>query len=167
MKIFVFGPVGSGKTYLSKKLARLLHIPLHELDHDFFSFEKGNAKNMEKRINHITCITHKDSWIIEGMYQDPWVKDVISRADIVLILLPSRLKRSINIINRTMRRMLHLEKYERESTIPLLIQLLHMSWSFETERLEEFLSWCESNAKTPVVIKTSEDVFSLLENFLI
>lgn len=87
----ILGPSGSGKSYLSKILSKMLKIKPYDLD-DIFWLKKAERKydvkrNEQERDNLLKQITKKDSWIIEGCYSS-WVESSIKRSDLVIWLDP-------------------------------------------------------------------------------
>ena len=50
-KIYIIGPVGSGKTTLAKKLAHKLNIKYYELDKVAWDDEHGNIKNDRQNLH--------------------------------------------------------------------------------------------------------------------
>jgi len=66
-KILVLGAPGAGKSYLSKKLASSLEIPLYHLDQYFWK-EGWNPIENEDFRNHCSAIVQEDSFIMDGNY---------------------------------------------------------------------------------------------------
>ena len=86
MKIFIVGPVASGKTTLARKLSELLDIPYFELDsivHDDYNSIKRSEDEQRSLINKI--IRDNKEWIIEGMPRTHL--DVISANATLIIYL--------------------------------------------------------------------------------
>ncbi len=90
-KIHILGTSGSGKTFLSKKLSKLLKIKVYDLD-DIFWLRKGARKydikrNKKERNRLLKEIIKKKKWIIEGCYSS-WIEDSIKKSDLVIWLDP-------------------------------------------------------------------------------
>lgn len=67
-KILVIGSPGSGKSYFSKKLSKILNIPVYHLDliywhENWVSMPKEEFEKKQKEI------MEQDNWIIDGNYQ--------------------------------------------------------------------------------------------------
>ncbi|MDC5707639.1 adenylate kinase [Vibrio europaeus] len=65
-KIAVFGKPGSGKSSLSKQLALIKHLPLHQLDSIAFR-KDGAAEIREVFDKKHRDILSEDNWIIDGL----------------------------------------------------------------------------------------------------
>ena len=67
-KIYIIGPVGSGKTTLSKLLSKKYNIKKHELDKIVWDDDNGNTKRTDKEINRLfNSIINDKAWIIEDV----------------------------------------------------------------------------------------------------
>lgn len=84
-RISVVGTTGSGKSHVSRILAGLLHLQVHELDELKDSLLGGgqlDAYEFTRRVEDLTCL---DEWIIDGHYVA--VRDIIwQRADTVVLI---------------------------------------------------------------------------------
>ena len=52
-KIYIIGPVGSGKTTLARFLSNKYHIDYYELDKVVFDDDNGNVKRTDEEISKI------------------------------------------------------------------------------------------------------------------
>ena len=85
-KIYIIGPVGSGKTTLARTLSKKLNIKYHELDKIVWDDDAGNIKrNPDKKKKLFDDILNDENWIIEDVGRDIF-KRGISEADIVYYL---------------------------------------------------------------------------------
>ncbi|WP_415884219.1 adenylate kinase [Neptuniibacter sp. QD34_54] len=87
-KVAVFGKPGSGKSTLSKTLAKVTGLPLHQLDSLFYqkSGEPVARKTFDKAHEDILA---SDSWIIDGLGPLGAFKQRLDAADtLVYIDLP-------------------------------------------------------------------------------
>ncbi|MEK6913904.1 MAG: AAA family ATPase [Nanoarchaeota archaeon] len=91
-RIYILGASGSGKSFISKKLSKILRISVYDLDDLFWKHgkeRKYDVKRDEKERNNLLKeITKKDKWIIEGCYSS-WIEDSIRKSDLVIWLDPS------------------------------------------------------------------------------
>jgi len=108
-RIHIFGACGSGKSFLSKKLSKILRLPVYDLDDIFWKKgkeRKYDVKRDEKeRARLLKKLVKKDKWIIEGCFSS-WVDDSIKRSDLVVWLNPPFHLLSYRLISRFMRRKL-------------------------------------------------------------
>ena len=81
-KIYIIGPVGSGKTTLSNKMSKLYNIKKYELDKIVWDDENGNIKRTDEEINKLfKNIIKKKKWLIEDIGRNKFVEG-IKEADI-------------------------------------------------------------------------------------
>lgn len=136
MKIFLFGPPGGGKTTLAKRLSKALEIDHYELDSHFYKFEQGKSIIPEKRIETVREIISKEKWLIEGMYTDDFVDEVMRNADHIFILSPPRTLTFFRLSRRTIKRIVKFEKHERKSDFSVLYYLLKVAKNFDEKKFE-------------------------------
>ena len=66
-KIIVIGPGGSGKSYFSKELSKILNIPVFHLDNIFWNKNKTHISRDEFDVR-LNEILNEESYIIDGDY---------------------------------------------------------------------------------------------------
>lgn len=123
-KIYIIGPVGSGKTTLSKILSEKYNIERYELDKVVWDDDNGNIKRTDEEIKKLfnKIITNR-SWIIEDVGRKKF-NDGIKKADIVYYIdLPSIIiyKRCIT---RWVRQKIGRERYNYKPTLKSLFEML-------------------------------------------
>lgn len=86
-KIYIIGPVGSGKTTLSRKLSKKTNIPCYELDNFVWKNDgKSNIKRTYEESNEmLKDVLKKDTWIVEDVGRERF-KKVRKEADLVIYL---------------------------------------------------------------------------------
>ena len=110
-KIYIIGPVGSGKTTFSNKLSKKYNIKKYELDKVSWDDENGHIKRDEKEALKIfRNIINKKSWIIEDTGRDKFI-EVRDKADIIYYIKLSRLKSYYRVTKRWIKQRLGKEKY--------------------------------------------------------
>jgi len=68
MKVFILGPVASGKSTLAERLQEELTIPMYSIDRIVHNDELQNKRSEQEQLNMINHIIRKEKeWIIEGM----------------------------------------------------------------------------------------------------
>lgn len=77
-RIFIVGNGGSGKTWLAKKLAAKLGLPLTHLDDLHWLPNFAGERPRHERDRFVTEVAEGGSWIIEGIYGSI-LKQVFSR----------------------------------------------------------------------------------------
>lgn len=83
-KIMVIGPCCSGKSFLSRELSEILHIPVYHLDKLFW--KPGWVETPKKEFKQIILdVMENDSWIIDGTYCSN-IEDRFEKATTVIFL---------------------------------------------------------------------------------
>lgn len=122
-KIYIIGPVGSGKTTLSKKLSQKLKIKYYELDKIVWDDDNGNIKRSQKEIDRLfNQILATDSWIIEDVGR-AYFKKAIKESDIIYYIKLNKILLYTRIIKRWIKQKLNLENYNYRPTIKSLLEM--------------------------------------------
>lgn len=110
-KIYIIGPVGSGKTYFSEKLAEKLNIKKYELDKVSWDDDNGNVKRSPEEVKKIfDKILKNKSWIIEDIGRDKF-RQGREEADVIYYLKLSKLKSYYRVTKRWIKQRLGFERY--------------------------------------------------------
>jgi len=123
-KIYIIGPVGSGKTTLSRILSKKYDIKKYELDKVVWDDDNGNIKRTDDEIRKLfnEIITNK-SWIIEDVGRKKFI-DGIKKADITYYIDLSKYTIYKRCIIRWIRQKIGKEKYNYKPTLKSLFEML-------------------------------------------
>jgi len=134
-KIHIIGEVGSGKTYLAKRLSETLEIPYFQLDNVVWTrgVENDTRNSAEVRDRVLNEILDKDLWIIEGVHFK-WVLRSFELSDVIIYLDLNVFKRDCQIISRFIKEKMGIEVGNYTQSFLYLIKMLKWSHSFEKER---------------------------------
>jgi len=105
----VVGNSGSGKTFLSRRLAELLDVPHVELDaiHHLADWEPIDPENFLREIDTATTAA---GWVVDGNYSAVVMDGPVwRRADTVVWVDPPRRTVMYQVVTRTVRRAVHRE----------------------------------------------------------
>ena len=124
-KIYIIGPVGSGKTTLGKKIAKDLNIKHYELDQITWKYNPYGAdwrRSDEEILAIFNSIITKNDWIIENVgkkiYSSAYkVADTIIYIDLPKYILYKR------IFIRWMKQKMKLYPYSIKPTLKSLYQM--------------------------------------------
>lgn len=110
-KIYIIGPVGSGKTTLAKKLSNELKIKYYELDNVVWQYnESGDIKRDKTEIDSLfKGIIQQDNWIIEDVGRGRF-KDAVCIADAVIYIKLPRILLYNRIAFRCIKQRLKIEQ---------------------------------------------------------
>lgn len=123
-KIYIIGPVGSGKTTLARKLSKKLNINFYELDKVVWDDDNGNVKRSEEEINSLfNDIINQESQIIEDVGRKCFKKGR-DKADIIYYIKLKPITIYYRVVKRWIKQKLGIEKYNYKPTINSLIEML-------------------------------------------
>ena len=110
-KIYIIGPVGSGKTTFATKLSELYRIQYYELDKVSWDDDHGHVKRTEEGAQKIfkEILKHK-KWIIEDVGRDKFMQGRVE-ADIIYYIKLSRIKSYYRVTKRWIKQRLGKERY--------------------------------------------------------
>lgn len=83
-RIAIVGPGGSGKTTLSREIAKKADLPLFHMDQLLWKGEWIEIPENEYLVKHKE-IVNKDKWVIEG-FLDNKMKERLEAADLIIFL---------------------------------------------------------------------------------
>ena len=110
-KIYIIGPVGSGKTTFATALSKKYNIKYYELDKVSWDDDNGNIKRpLEEALKIFNEILKNDSWIIEDIGRDKF-KQGREEADIIYYIKFSKLRSYFRVTTRWIKQKLGKEKY--------------------------------------------------------
>lgn len=120
-KIYIIGPVGSGKTTFSKKLSEKYDITRYELDKVSWDDDNGNIKRTdEEALKLFDAILDNDSWIIEDVGRSKFKKGR-EQADIIYYIRLSKLKSYYRVTKRWIKQRIGIEEYNYPPTFKQLL----------------------------------------------
>lgn len=123
-KIYIIGPVGSGKTTLSKKLSKKYNIKIYELDKVVWDDDNGNIKRKDEKVLKLFDeILTNNSWIIEDVGRSIFIKGR-EQADIIYYIKLSRLKSYLRVTKRWIKQKFGWEVYNHPPTLKQLIYFI-------------------------------------------
>lgn len=85
-RIYIVGASGTGKSTLAAQLSKQLGIPHFDLDDVRYPPITNKKQSYEERLPEVSKITKKDKWIVEGIYTNTWVNELLEEADQIIWL---------------------------------------------------------------------------------
>ena len=161
-KIYIIGPVGSGKTTLSKILSKKYNIERYELDKVVWNDDNGNIKRTEEEIKILfNKIINTKSWIIEDVGRNKFI-DGIKKADITYYIDLPRITIYKRCINRWIKQKFGREKYNYKPTLKSLFEVL--KWAKQDIKNKKVkIERIKNNSKKYKILK-SKDIKMLRVN---
>lgn len=159
MKIYVIGPVGSGKSTLSKRLAKYYDIPYYELDSVIWEYHSdGDIKRCDKDINKIfNDILGEDSYIIEDVGRSIFKRGIID-SDIIIYYNLNRYILYKQLFKRHIKQKLGIEYCSYKPTIKMLIKMF--KWA-NNDINRNKLDYIKNNSNKLIIInKNTSNTFN-------
>ena len=143
-KIYIIGPVGSGKTTFSRKLSEKYNINKYELDKVVWDDDNGNIRRTdEEALKLFNDILANKSWIIEDVGRERFKKGR-EYADVIYYIKLPKTKAYYRVIKRWIKQKLGIEKYNHPPTFKQLLYFISIVKSYykneksKLKDLEEF-----------------------------
>ena len=115
-KIYIIGPVGSGKTTFATKLANKYNIKYYELDKVAWDDDNGHIRRTdEEALKILDDILNNDSWVIEDVGRNKFKKGR-EEADIIYYIKLPKIKSFYRVSKRWIKQRLGLERYNHPPT---------------------------------------------------
>ncbi|MEE6449274.1 AAA family ATPase [Gottfriedia acidiceleris] len=165
-KIHIIGSVGSGKTTLAKQISKKLNIPYYELDNVVWKRKKDHKdirRSEQERECYLDTLIRSDTWIMEGVHHEEWVRNSFQDAELIIFLNTSYSVRTYRIIKRYFLQRLKLEKSNYKPTLKIFFKMFKWNKYFEEVGKPTFFKkFKDYNEKILVVnnINEVEDYFT-------
>lgn len=154
-RIYIIGPVGSGKTTLSKILSQKLNIKKYELDKIVWDDDNGNIKRTDDEINKLfNEIINNKSWIIEDVGRKIFIEG-IKKADITYYIDLPKITIYKRCITRWLKQKLGKEKYNYKPTLKSLIEMLNWAKQ-DIKNKNEKIERIKNNSKNYKILKKKD-----------
>jgi adenylate kinase family enzyme len=136
MKIYIVGPVASGKSTLARGLSKELDIPYQSLDEVVHIPDKshswGNRKReATERDQMFQSIILQPSWIIEDVGRTFFEEGLKAADRIILLEVPSSI-RKYRIVKRWMKQILGIEKCIYRPGLKMLKGMFRWTRAYDT-----------------------------------
>ncbi|MBS3172528.1 AAA family ATPase [Candidatus Woesearchaeota archaeon] len=161
-KVYVLGAPGSGKTFLAKKLCRILNIEYFDLDDIFWEKKYSVKRDEDERDRLLQKIVKKKQWIVEGVYTS-WTGEVVKDSDLVIWLDSPTHVLMWRIFSRYLKKK---DKESLNSTLTLLNYVRNYRKKGQDSGYFKHRKLIEKHDVNFVYIKNKEEVNNFLKNFL-
>lgn len=167
MKLYILGPVGSGKTTLARRISQKTDIPCFHLDlvvHQRDNTAKiGNRKRPEKERDAVfRSILSRKNYILEDTGRLCFAEG-LEQADTILLLEPSTLVRLGRVLRRWLRQNLGLEACNYRPTWGMLRDMIRWTRAYDTGK-DGVRARAERYPQKLIVIRSQKDLESFLRN---
>jgi adenylate kinase family enzyme len=165
-RIHIIGGPGSGKSYVTAKLAQHFKIPVCDLDELFWDQAAqyyGIRADLKDRDRQLANFLNQDGWVIEGVYYQ-WLAPSFDAADVIVMMTPSIWIRHWRVVKRFILRRLGKIPAKRESVIDIW-RLLRWSHTYDSHNLVQACKFVSERGRNLVDCKTFDDVLAATGNF--
>ena len=134
MRIHIIGGSGSGKTYISNQLRQKYKFNLVDLDKLEWVNINGKTvkRNQKEKKKLLKKELKKDNIVLEGVYYE-WCEESFQTADYIFFLNVPIIKQEYQIIRRSIRRKIGLEKSFFKETIKSVYDLIKWNIKYNKE----------------------------------
>lgn len=162
-RIHIVGGPGSGKTYLGKKIAQHLSVPVCDLDNLFWDNTANNYNTRateEDRDKALADILSNERWVIEGVYYK-WLQHSFEQADVIIIIKPNDFIRNYRLVKRFISRQLGLVPSKKDS-LKGFIALLKWGQEYSRKNLPLILEFTKPYKDKRFFFKNADEAFEFL-----
>jgi len=165
-KIMVIGNNGSGKSFLSKRLAAITGLPLVHLDAEYWLPNLTRPTDDWWRQRNIE-LTAQEKWILDGNFPQGGAMELRwAAADLVIFLDVNRFACLAGVIKRNNNGRPDGPPNYREVFDRRFFQMCKAIWNFTRKRKAGYLASREKNPGTPFfVIKGRRNMHRLLKEW--
>mgnify|MGYP001591278894 FL=1 len=164
-RIYILGITGSGKTFLAKKLSKILKILTYDMDDIRFIKKFTKARTPEQRKKKVDKILReKKKWIFDGRGTN-WERHAMLKADTIIWLLTPSYKRVFRIFRRYFQRRkdksLEEKFLDQFNLIKYSLGFKFNKYSSSFNPLREFM---QKNGLHPIILRNNFQVNTFLED---
>ena len=160
-KIIIIGSAGSGKSFMSERLARLTGLPVIHLDKEFWKPDWEETKR-DEWIEKQSKFIQKDRWIIEGNYIGTLELRFVA-ADLIIFLDINRVLCIWGAIKRHGKKRSDLPEYLEEKFDWEFIEFCKLIWKFKKTDINLIMKIHEKYPdKKFIIIKSRKESDKLL-----
>ena len=153
-RIYIIGPVGSGKTTLSNKLSIKYNIKAYELDKVVWDDENGIKRSENEIIELFNNIIQREKWIIEDVGRMKFINGV-KNADVVYYINLNKVTIYYRCISRWIKQKNGKEHYNYKPTLKSLRDML--KWAKKDLNSKKIkIKYIKENAKEYKIISKSD-----------
>ncbi|MBT3866066.1 hypothetical protein HOF78_03120 [Candidatus Woesearchaeota archaeon] len=162
-RVRIIGTSGTGKTYVAKKLSKILNISHYDLDEIFWKRKYDQKRTVPEREKLCLELTKKRKWVLEGVYGS-WSESSIQKADLVVLLDVNLFLAIWRIIKRYFKR-----KGTCRESIGNMIYLVNYVRKYkkrsDTASHKTHVELINKHKVEVIVLKNKKDVKEFLKDF--
>lgn len=163
-RIYILGITGSGKSFLAKRISKILKIPTYDMDDIRFIKKFTKARTPAQRKKKVDKLLKQKKWIFDARGTD-WDRHAMLKADTIVWLLTPSYKRVFRIIKRYIKRRKN-PKIEEEFSDQFILIKYSLGFRF-SKRVTGFNSICKfmrEHNLNPIILKSNSQINHFLED---
>ena len=149
-KIYIVGPVGSGKTTMAKELSKSLNIPFYELDKVIYDDENHHKRTPVQIEKMMLSILQQKEWIVEDVGREVFLP-ILRKADVVYYLDKDRFTLYKRCFGRWIKQLMGLEEVSYQPTFSMFLD--QIKWINKDFHNIEKKQRIQNNARRLVKLK--------------
>jgi adenylate kinase family enzyme len=149
-RIIIIGSPGSGKSYLSKKIAEITHYPLIHLDNEYWQ-PGWITTPREEWIDKQKKMISAKQWIIDGNYHSS-IELRFEACDIAIFLDMNRITCILSAIRRHGKKRSDLPEYCEEKFDKEFRDFLIYIWNFPKANKQKIMNLHQTYSEKPFII---------------
>gem|GEM_PF-1473338 len=162
-RVHIFGGAGSGKTTLAREYARKTKAPHHELDQFYYTDAASRQRrHKDQRDSLLNDAIATKTWVIEGIFWQPWIRPSIARSDKIVVLAIPESTRHYRVVKRHFQYLARATPNEYRYFFPTLFELLKNNRQYSAGPLRETLNIAAEYSTKMVVCTSNEDAAEVL-----
>jgi len=162
MKIRIYGPCGSGKSYLADKLAKTLQLSFYQTDNMIWNRDRQGKFSRSDRQDNLERILDKDMWIIEGA-QYKWSFESFLQADWIIYIHPRPTRLFYRVTSRFLKMQLGLEGHNYKQSPRDLLDMYKQNRTYYKQTHKDFLRATRALDHKMILINQSDLTTDLLD----
>jgi len=153
-RIRVFGPCGSGKSYLTSKISKQLNLIHYETDNMIWNRKENIKYTRDKRNKNLKDIMSKESWLIEGA-QYKWSFESFQEADLVIYIDPKPSRLYSRIISRFIKMQINPMDYNYKQSLKELFEMFIQTREYYKTTRDDFVGRIEAVSTEVLILNDS------------
>lgn len=137
-KIYIIGCLGSGKSFLAKKLSHKTGIDHFDVDRIVFKESGFEERTIKERNTIFENISKKDNWILEGTFTESWIIPGLEASSQIIYLTTPRFVRFYRFIKRILRQGIF-NQSDLIGRTKLVLGFKYKDWDRTANKYEELL----------------------------
>ena len=149
-KIYIVGPVGSGKTTMAKELSKSCGIPFYDLDKIVYDDENHHKRTPIQIEKMMLSILQQKEWIVEDVGREVFLP-ILRKADVVYYLDKDRFTLYKRCFGRWIKQWIGLEEGSYKPTFSMFLD--QIKWINKDFHNIEKKQRIQNNARRLVKLK--------------